>query len=558
MKLERALAARYLLRLRPRSAMVHLVTLALVASAAGAQVAHHFLTLSPRAFLGASPVEQALRWGALFGWIAAALFGFLIALLRRLTIFPAISTFGLYLGSAALVVVLSVMSGFEQDLKQKILGANAHLLITRTEGPFEDHRRAEPQVRGAVAGNVMPYLSSEVMIASQSNLADAILKGIDPVSAAQVTDLQRNLEQGPLDHLAHPEKLRTVGGPPPDLIDPDLPPEVLFPEDQARRAAQALGHADGGAPGPRDGGVHPDGAGDPAAGEEAKARQKIIDALGRPLRPSQVPAGRRVLPGVLIGRELAKNLRLYVGDDVNLISPLGDIGPAGPMPRSRPFRIAGIFYSGMYEYDTKYAYVAIPAAQKFLGLGDEISGFEVRLTDGDRTSEAVARVGAALGPGYEVQDWKELNRNLFSALKVEKVAMFVVLCFIILVAGFSIVANGVMLVREKRRDIAILKSMGAKDGVVMRAFLYMGFYMGLLGVLTGIAVGVIACLLLGRFGIPLESDVYYISKLPVRLNPWEIAAVFAAAMAIVLSATIYPALAAARLRPVDGLRYDQG
>ena len=268
-------------------------------------------------------------------------------------------------------------------------------------------------------------------------------------------------------------------------------------------------------------------------------------------------ANRKLLPGVVIGRELAKNLRVYLGDDVNVISPMGDIGPAGPMPRSRAFRVAGIFYSGMYEFDTKYMYMSIAAAQKFLGTDDEITGFELHLPDSDRTGPAASALRSALGPGFEVQDWKELNRNLFSALKVEKVAMFIVLCFIILVAGFSIVANGIMLVREKRREIAILKSMGATDGTVLTAFLYIGLYMGLIGIVAGILTGIGTCLLLGRFGIALDTDVYYISKLPVEMNPIEIGAVFLASMAIVLAATVYPALVAAGLRPVDGLRYDQ-
>jgi len=169
----------------------------------------------------------------------------------------------------------------------------------------------------------------------------------------------------------------------------------------------------------------------------------------------------------------------------------------------------------------------------------------------------VARLRDKLGAGYDVQSWQDLNRNLFSALKVEKVAMFIVLCFIILVAGFSIVANGIMLVREKRREIAILKSMGATDRTVMSTFLLIGLYMGSIGVAAGILVGVATCVLLARFGISLDSDVYYISQLPVKLNPREIAAVFGAAMGIVVGATLYPALVAARLRPVEGLRYDQ-
>src|SRR5439155_6422767 len=166
---------------------------------------------------------------------------------------------------------------------------------------------------------------------------------------------------------------------------------------------------------------------------------------------------RKALPGVIIGRELAKTLRLYLGDDVNLVSPLGGIGPSGPIPKSKPFRVAGIFFSGMFEYDSKYAYLAIPAAQKFLGQDDEVTGLELKLKDPERTEPTLNAIRASLGKGYEAQDWKELNRNLFSALKLEKIAMFIVLCFIILVAAFSIIANGIMLVVEKGREIAILK-----------------------------------------------------------------------------------------------------
>ena len=264
---------------------------------------------------------------------------------------------------------------------------------------------------------------------------------------------------------------------------------------------------------------------------------------------------RKILPGVVVGRELAKNLRVFVGDDVNVISPMGDIGPTGPIPKAKPFRTAAIFFSGMYEYDSKYVYMALPAAQKFLGLGDEVTGLELKLDNPEDSGAVMERVRAALGPGgFETADWKELNRSLFSALKLEKIAMFIALCFIIVVAAFSIVSNGIMLVLEKGREVAILKSMGASNLSVLRIFLWHGLSMGVLGTLLGALAGYAVCWAFDRYGLPLDTDVYYITKLPVKVNPSELLAVVGAALALSLSATLYPAWLAARLRPVDGLR----
>jgi lipoprotein-releasing system permease protein len=279
------------------------------------------------------------------------------------------------------------------------------------------------------------------------------------------------------------------------------------------------------------------------------------DRHGKALPEPEAPSpSRRVVPGIIVGRELAKSLRVYLGDDVNIISPFGGIGPSGAMPKSKPFRVAGIFFSGMFEYDSKYTYVAVPAAQKFFAMDGDVTGIELKVVDADNTEPVVARIKALVGPGYEVQDWKELNRSLFSALKIEKILMFVLLCFIILVAAFSIIANGTMLVMEKGREIAILKSMGASDGGILASFMLLGLYIGVLGTITGIALGIGFCLALGHFGLPLNPDVYYIQTLPVSLNPVEILFVFLAALAIALLATLYPAWMAARLRPVDGLR----
>ena len=521
-------ALRYLRMRESRSPRIHVITAVLLALVALSVAASWFIdhATQPWAIDFRIAHPMVLRLVKLAVIILFVLVEVFILLVRRLTIFTTISTYGLFLGSGALVIVLSVMSGFEGDLRHKILGTNAHIVITTPDKPFTDYDAIEAKI--AKLPNVIgvtPYITNEVMIASQSNISGTILKGIDPATVGQVTDLQKNLDVGDLDYLAHPEKLKD--------LDIDSRAAVRFEETDS-----------------------PDGKHDKETNADKRDKETNADKRDKetdekPILPARPP--RRVLPGVIIGRELAKSLRLYLGDDVNIVSPNGGIGPSGPIPKSKPFRVAGIFFSGMFEYDSKYAYLSIPAAQKFLGSEDEVTGLELKVIDPERTERTVAQVQKELGPGYEVQDWKQLNRNLFSALKLEKIAMFIVLCFIILVAAFSIIANGIMLVVEKGREIAILKSMGATDQSVLAIFLILGLYMGGLGTISGIAMGIVACLALAHFGISLDPDVYYITKLPVQMNAYEISAVFAAALGIALLATIYPAWIAARLRPVEGL-----
>lgn len=477
----------------------------------------------------------ALRYAKYVAGMVTVLVGFFLVLILflRLTIFSTISTFGLFLGTAALVIVLSVMSGFEQDLKRKILGNHAHMVVTTPDRVFGDYREAlarVSQVPGVVAGT--PYLTSEVMLASTSNLSGVIIKGVDPESIGRVTDLIKNTDVGSMDNLKHPERLRTLGL---GRSNPGSP---------AVGALRAL--EEGAAP-----------ASSPDGGVDAPkaAPRDDIEALAPPEPPRRKE--RRLLPGLVIGRELAKNLRIFLGDDVNVVSPLGDVGPTGAIPKARAFRVAAIFFSGMYEYDSKYIYMLLPQAQKFLGVEDEVTGIELKLVDPENTEQVQAAVRAALaapGKTYEVTDWKQLNRSLFSALKLEKIAMFIALTFIILVAAFSIVSNGIMLVLEKGREVAILKSMGASDSAVMRIFILMGLFMGVLGTGVGISTGILVCLLFDRYGIPLNSDVYYITKLPVNLNLAEVAVVLVASLVLALAATLYPAWQAARLRPVEALR----
>ncbi|HEX7836407.1 MAG TPA: FtsX-like permease family protein, partial [Kofleriaceae bacterium] len=283
---------------------------------------------------------------------------------------------------------------------------------------------------------------------------------------------------------------------------------------------------------------------------------KVIDP------PFDTPAiSRRTqsLPGILVGRELVKQTHLYTGEEVRVVSPLSD--PANPdangtpIPFNRDYRVAGTFFTGMYEYDLKYVYVSLDSLQEFLDRGDAVDGIEVRVANPYDTDAFVAKFQAAFGPHYRVQDWKELNRSLFSALKLEKIAMFLVLGIVIVVASFSILGNLIMVVVEKSREIALLKTLGASDAGVLQIFAIQGLMIGIIGTVLGVVTGLLLCWALAEYGFPLNADVYYIDRLPVHVDPWSVVATAAAGIVISILATLYPAAVAARVRPAAGMRH---
>jgi lipoprotein-releasing system permease protein len=272
--------------------------------------------------------------------------------------------------------------------------------------------------------------------------------------------------------------------------------------------------------------------------------------------PSLLEPRRDILPGVVVGQELARTLRLYVGDEVNIVSPLGDLGPSGPMPKSRPFRVAGIFYSGMYEYDMKSIYVTLETAQRFLNMEQQVTGIDIKVREIERAHEVASEVRAAIARDeLRVRDWKELNKNLFGALALEKLAMFITLGIAILVAGFCVFGILILLVEEKVRDVAILKALGATARTIGTIFMIEGLLTGLLGASIGLGVGFVVCYAAGHFGIPMNPEVYYIDKLPVHIDPVEFVLVGVAGVLICLGSTVMPAVYASRVRPVDGLRH---
>ncbi len=262
-------------------------------------------------------------------------------------------------------------------------------------------------------------------------------------------------------------------------------------------------------------------------------------------------------PGIILGKQLARQIGARVGSEVSVISPQGKLTPMGRMPNNRKYAVRDIFDSGMYEYDASLVYVNLEEAQDFLGMGDRVTGLEVRVEEVDRSDEVAADLENVLGYPFWTKDWKLMNRSLFSALKLEKITMFVILTMIVLVGALNIISTLVMVVMEKTRDMAILRAMGASAGSIMSVFMLQGLLVGVVGTLAGLASGLGICHLLAEYRfISLPADVYYISTLPVQVEAGDVVFVALAAVGISFLATIYPSRYAAKLNPVEALRYE--
>jgi len=447
-----------------------------------------------------------------------------------------ISVLAVAVGTTAMIVVMSVMNGFSTDLRSKIFGSNAHLIVMKYGTDFSEHEKSAEKTRG-VKGVIgaSPFVLNEVMASSDVNLTGALLKGIDVHTIDQVSVLRGNVTRGNLQHLVTPQKIPLVSTKPGQKPTPKteqkkpsgvktMPPMV---DDSKNKPA-------GDAPPP-----------DPALDAAIAAAAGLDDQ------------NSQLLPGVVIGKEMARNLKVFVGDVINVVSPVGELGPTGPVPKARAFRVAAIFYSGMYEYDSKFVYIALSEAQSFFSLDKSVTGIEYKVDDVDSVQGIARGVLKELGGyPYRTKDWMEMNRNLFSALKLEKIAMFIILTFIILVASFLITATLIVFVIEKSKEIAILKSMGAADTSIMKVFVVYGVTVGTLGAIVGLVLGVGLCLGIETFGIGLDPDVYYIENLPVHIDGFEVFLVAVSAVFLSYLATIYPALIAARMRPVEGLRFE--
>jgi lipoprotein-releasing system permease protein len=411
---------------------------------------------------------------------------------KRKQIFVSIITFisiaGIFLGVAALIIVLAVMNGFETDLRNKILGINSHVVLMQYTGAMKDYQKVMnevEQVEGVVAST--PFIFSQAMLRNEGRTSGVILRGISVANAFKVINLGK-MHEGNIDYLS--DKQRSTLGPGKDTS---------------------------------------------------------------------------MLPGIVIGKELAKNMGLLLFDPVNIISPMGISTPMGMVPKMKKFVVVGIFDSGFYEYDSTLAYISLRDCQEFLNLGERVTGLEIKVNDIYRANIIAKSIEKKLGFPFWARNWMEMNKNLFSALKLEKRVMFIILSLIVLVAAFNIICTLIMIVMEKNKDIAILKSMGATSASIMRIFIYQGVTIGAIGTLMGCIGGLAVALNLEKLSVSIENlfgfkilpgDVYYLSQLPSQVNYSDVVIIIIGTMLICFLSTIYPSRRASKLDPAEALRYD--
>jgi len=428
-----------------------------------------------------------------------------------------ISIVGVAIGLWALIVVLAVVHGLQSDLRQKILRTNAHLVIEPKEPDgvlgdsvaLEAAIRALPGVREADA-----YVRGEVMMSSPQGVAvNVVVKGMAEDALAHSEQLEDRIVAGSIHALGRPEWL--------------VPDMWRFPFTSAEHERPK-----------------------PAPGEVDDL--KDVPFFSKP---------EDVFPAIIVGVELASQLNVQVGDELQIIAPDGDVGPTGLRPKLASFRVGGIFRTGMYEYDQKLAYVALDAAQRFFDYGRDRNVLEARVEVPESVTELVPQIDAIFasspfraGPSLVTSTFQERNKNLFSALALERIVMFIILGFITFVASLLIVSSLVMLVVEKVREIAVFKALGASSPMISRGFMVIGSFIGFFGILTGVPLGIGTCVVIIAQGLALP-DNFYISTLPVKLDPIEITMFGLAALGICLLATLYPSRRAAALKPAEGLRH---
>ncbi len=396
-----------------------------------------------------------------------------------ISLITVISILGVMIGVMTLNVVMAVMTGFEEVLRDRLLGINAHVALVKPGDlltGYEELISRIGKVQGVVAAS--PSVYGQVMVGSKDRLSGVVVRGVDPGRVGKVVEIQRYIKEGSLQALKNPQSLRVEG--------------------------------------------------------------RMVS-----------------LPGIILGSRLADQLRVAVGDPVQVISPLGNPTPFGVVPKITRFVAVGLFDSGMHEYDNTLVFMNLPDAQRFFGLGDAVTSVEIRVQDVYQAQDVARRIQQSLGLPYWAEDWSRLWPNLFSALKLEKTVYFLVLLLMILVGAFNIISTLIMVVMEKRRDIAILLSMGATRQSIRKIFMIKGCVIGIVGTLLGILFGYAICLLIQRYQfIELPKDVFLISTVPARIYLGNFVLVALASFLICLLASLYPARHAAKLDPVEIIRYE--
>ncbi len=475
---------------------------------------------------------------------------------------------GVALGTMALVTVLGVTGGFRAQFREKVLGVNAHVLVLKYASEFREYRdvmataEKDPDVLGA-----SPFVINPMMVTHDNHTATGVLlKGVDPDRMLKVLDLPKHMTEGNLEGLRRPEskpperkKAYSVQRVPEVEAEEDFFENLEKAEKGATAEKGAIPPEEKAKPAPKSpprGAAPIAGAIEPAQGFSSELPDEdVLDGIvSDPCREGDSSE----LPGIVIGDTLKNTLAVEIGDCVQVTSPTigysfsdGHLRP----PVAKQFRVQGVFKAGFDQYDSKLMYTDLYEAQAFYGAGDTVTGVEMRIRDIDDSATVVERVDALLNNGiYHTMDWEELNHGLFTALRIQQILMSLVLALIILVAAFTVIATLIMIVFDKKREIAVLKAMGASDGSLLRAFLYQGLIIGVSGTTLGLGLGFLLCKWVLDVGIKLDPKVYFISKLPVVIRPENFALTGLFAVLVCLLACVWPALHAARLRPAEAFR----
>jgi lipoprotein-releasing system permease protein len=390
-----------------------------------------------------------------------------------------VAVVGIALGVASLIVVTSVMSGYQADIQNKILGTNAHLVVQKFGVEFSEYPLVTQKILatdGILAA--APFTFNEAILSDGKRGLGVLVKGIHPTESDAVTGFARQLCTDETCVKTDPQKLAAL-------------------------------------------------------------------------------ADEGEVPTIIVGFELFKQLHQPIGSLVTLTTPIGIAAAGGQVPKRLQFRLRGIFRSGMHEFDARLVYLSLKASQRLLGLGGSVSGIEIKVHEPEQVELYSRKVLSTLGHyPYRTLDWRELNSGIFTALSLQKIVMFLVLTFIVIVAAFNIASTLFMAVVEKSHDIAVLKSMGARDVSIMKIFVLHGWMTGGLGTLLGLGLGLGLAAILAQLKIAIAADVYMVGSLQVRVRVVEVVLVVASALIISHLATLYPALKAARQHPVDAMRDD--
>lgn len=508
----------------------------------------------------------------------------------------AFAVIGVALGVCALTTVIAVTGGFRKEFRDKVLGVNAHVLILKYSSDFREYRDLIQKMKDVpgVTG-IAPFVINPMMVTHADRTATGVLlKGIDPERVNQVLDLPRHIVKGSLKGLRlpgaiPPERRRSrfssgtgstdkqgknTGTPAPSdsalpaptaEIGGAAPPEDSKPFLQQLAQEIAADEAEASAPMPDEEIAEPEGelpAGAPQGsivpdgGYESTLPDD--DRLPATENPDPCSIKAAVLPGIVLGVGLAKNLNVGIGGCVQVTSPtIGFTYVRGAIraPVAKQFRVIAIFDAGFDQYDSKLVYTDLYEAQAFYDTGDSVTGIEMKVDDTDAAKAIAVDIEERLSNGiYHTMDWEELNHGLFTALRIQQIMMSLILALIIVVAAFTVLATLIIVVLDKRKEIAVLKAMGATNSAILRAFIYQGGIIGTFGTVLGLALGYAACIGLTTYRFPLDPKVYFISNLPVQLEWSSFALVGLFAIGVCLAGSFWPALHAATLRPAEAFR----